>query len=122
MPDSLNHDTSVPIGILRCSACGTLDAGPRLLCPNCHQPTLVPEPASGQGKLLSWTVIRRPAARFREIAPIGIAIVALDAGVTVTGRLATPEGSHHVNERVAAIALDDGVGIFEAIHDRAPHD
>lgn len=107
----------VPISVLRCSACDTLDAGPRLLCPNCHKSALVPEAASGLGSLLSWTVIRRPAARFRDIAPIGIAIVALDAGVTVTGRLAAPEGIHHVNERVAAIALDDGVGIFEAIHD-----
>ena len=111
------RDSSIPIPILRCSACGTLDAGPRLLCPNCHAAALVAEPASGMGNLVSWTVIRRPAARFRDIAPIGIAIVALDAGVTVTGRLATPEGSHKVNERVAAIALDDGVGIFEILHD-----
>jgi uncharacterized OB-fold protein len=108
---------TLKIGILRCSACGTLDAGPRLLCAHCHAAALVPEQTPGLGRLVSWTVIRRPAARFREMAPIGIAIVALDAGVTVTGRLAVPEGEHRVDERVAASGLDEGVGIFETVDD-----
>lgn len=113
MPDATT--TAVPVGILRCTGCGTLDAGPRLLCPNCHAAALAPEQTRGLGRLLSWTVIRRPAARFREMAPIGIAIVALDAGVTVTGRLASPEQGHRVGERVAAIGKDEGVGIFEVV-------
>ena len=108
-------DSAIPIAILRCSACGALDAGPRLLCAHCHEAALVPEPASSLGRLLSWTVIRQPSAQFRALAPIGIAIVALDAGVTVTGRLASPDGAHRVDERVAAVRVDDGVGIFEVI-------
>jgi uncharacterized OB-fold protein len=113
MPDAAT--LAVPIGILRCSACGTLDAGPRLLCPQCHAAKLVPEQTPGLGRLLSWTVIRRPAAQFRELAPIGIAIVTLDAGVTITGRLASPEALHRVGERVAAIGQDNDVGIFEVV-------
>jgi len=115
MPDV--EKLAVSISILRCADCGTLDAGPRLLCPQCHAAAMVPEQTPGLGRLLSWTVIRRPAARFREMAPIGVAIVALDAGVTVTGRLASPEGAHRVDERVAAIGQDDSVGIFEKIDD-----
>ncbi len=106
---------AVPVTILRCAACGTLDAGPRLLCPHCQAAALVAEPTPGFGELLSWTVIRRPAAKFRELAPIGIAIVALDAGVTVTGRLVHPEAPHRIGARVAATGLDDGVALFEAV-------
>jgi uncharacterized OB-fold protein len=107
MPDLLR------LPILRCTACGTLDPGPRVLCEHCQSTSLVQETTPGVGRLMSWTIIRRPAARFRDIAPIGIAIVALDAGIAVTGRLARPEAPHEVGERVAAIALDDSVGIFE---------
>jgi uncharacterized OB-fold protein len=115
MPDTTT--AAVPVTILRCAACGTLDAGPRLFCPHCHAAELAPVTTPGVGTLLSWTVIRRPAARFRELAPIGVAIVALDAGLTVTGRLVAPEAAHSIGERVAARSLDDGVGIFEATHD-----
>ena len=108
-------ENAVTIAILRCTACGQLDPGPRLLCPACHRATLVAQDAPGTGQLLSWTIIRRPAARFREIAPIGVAIVALDAGVTLTGRLATPGTEHRIGERVAAVRCEEGVGIFEAI-------
>ncbi len=111
MPDP----AALPIGILRCTACGTLDAGPRLLCPHCQAAALTPIDTPGVGRLLSWTVIRRPAAKFRELAPIGIAVVALDAGVIVTGRLAAPERAHRVDERVAAVGRDEGVGIFAVI-------
>ena len=108
-------DSTVPIAILRCSGCGALDVGPRLFCAHCHEAALVPEPASSMGRLVSWTVIRRPSAQFRALAPIGIAIVALDAGVTVTGRLDLPDGAHRVDERVGAMRVDDGVGIFGVI-------
>src|SRR5213595_2785339 len=50
------------VQILRCGRCGTLDAGPRLLCPKCHAAAMEPREVDGAGKLLSWTIIRRAPA------------------------------------------------------------
>ena len=56
------------------------------MCPKCFgrlEPTLVP----GDGTLVSWTMIRRPPAAFRAEGAYAVALVALDAGCQITGRL-----------------------------------
>ena len=45
------------------------------------------EPTDGSGTLVSWTVIRKPPAAFKEIGVFAVAIVRLREGVQVTGRL-----------------------------------
>ena len=88
------------VAVMRCAACGTLDPGPRDLCPNCHA-RLGPAQVAGDGTLVSWTLIRRPPAAFRDDGAYAVAIVKLDAGVQVTGRLAEP-GNAAPGARVAA--------------------
>jgi hypothetical protein len=77
------------IDVLRCDACGAIGAGPRDLCPNCHG-ALSTVSVPGDGRLVSWTMIRRPPTAFKAEGPYAVAVVALDAGCTVTGRLADP--------------------------------
>ncbi len=80
--------TTIPeVEVLRCSACGTLDSGPRELCPNCASDALVPHRVPGRGTLVSWTVIRRPPAKFKAEGAFAVAVVDLEAGVRVTARL-----------------------------------
>jgi uncharacterized OB-fold protein len=101
------------IGVLRCKACGVLDPGPREFCSACGAPALEPCNVPGHGKLVSWTVIRRPPTRFRANGPYTIAVVDLDAGVRLTGRLASEPGSIKPGADVAFIGMDDAIYLFE---------
>ncbi|MFG1343493.1 OB-fold domain-containing protein [Xanthobacter autotrophicus DSM 431] len=51
-----------------------------------------PATVAGDGVLVSWTLVRRPPTRFQADGPYAVAVVDLDCGVRLTGRLArTPE-------------------------------
>ena len=102
------------VQILRCGRCGTLDAGPRLLCPKCHAAAMEPREVDGAGQLLSWTIIRRAPARLRALQPYAVCVVDLDAGVRVTGRLQSIEGSFTPGARVRCVARESDVAIFTA--------
>lgn len=106
MPDRL----AVPI--LRCGRCGTLDAGPRLLCPKCHAAAMEPRDVAGEGTLLSWTVIRRAPAKLKALGPYAVCVVDLDAGVRVTGRLSSIQGDFTTGSRVQCVAREGAVAIF----------
>jgi len=102
------------VEVLRCGACAALDPGPREICPRCHQPSLQPHAVAGEGTLLSWTVIRRPPAAFRAEGAYAVAVIEIDAGVKVTGRLEAPEAVNGLGARVKVVRSKDGVAIFRA--------
>ena len=104
---------AMPVPVVKCSACGALDPGPREICPKCHKAALVPSTAPGEGKLVSWTLIRRPPAQYREDGQYAVAIVRLDAGVQVTGRLKDPSETIKPGVRVKAVAPVRGTVVFE---------
>jgi hypothetical protein len=102
------------VEVLRCTACGALDAGPREICPRCHEPALQRHAVAGEGTLLTWTVIRRPPAAFRAEGSYAVAVVELDAGLKVTGRLEAAEYVKGLGTRVSLVRSKDGVAIFRA--------
>ncbi|QRG09330.1 OB-fold domain-containing protein [Xanthobacter dioxanivorans] len=85
---SSNASPPPAVEILRCADCGRFDPGPRELCPACHSSNMVPCAVSGDGVLVSWTLVRRPPTRFKSHGPYAVAVVDLDCGVRFTGRLA----------------------------------
>jgi len=102
------------VTVLACEDCGQLDPGPRELCPACASNRLSRREVDGSGRLVSWTVIRRPPTKFRADAPYTIAVVDLDAGVRITGRLNSKDVSGL--EPGSPVVLDetrDGVHIFK---------
>lgn len=103
---------ALPVGVLRCSACGALDPGPRELCPACLRPSLQPWEVPGTGRLLSWTVVRRAPTRFRAEAPYAVCVVDLDAGLRVTGRLADRTEEPRPGDAVRAVAVGGGYATF----------
>ena len=98
--------------ILKCAECGQLDSGPRDLCPKCFG-ALQPHTVPGAGVLVSWTMIRRPPAAFRAEGAYAVALVRLDAGCQITGRLANPDDSATPGRRVVATGRKDTVVVFE---------
>jgi uncharacterized OB-fold protein len=102
------------VGVLKCSACGALDAGPREICPSCHEAALKPHEVAGEGRLLTWTIIRRPPAAFRAEGSYAVAVVEFDAGVKVTGRLEGPDDVKGLGVRVMLASSKDGVATFRA--------
>ncbi|MCA3180296.1 MAG: OB-fold domain-containing protein [Burkholderiaceae bacterium] len=77
-----------PIAMVRCADCGRIDSPGRAVCAGCLSTRLEPASVPGTGRLSTWTTIRRAPTRFRDEAPYDIAVVDLDAGLRVTGRLA----------------------------------
>ena len=100
------------VGVLVCPQCGALDPGPRELCPVCFAQRLEPQHVDGRGELVSWTMIRRPPTAFRDEGEYAVAVVTLDAGVQVTGRLERQDLDPAPGTRVTAIASKDGVPVF----------
>jgi uncharacterized OB-fold protein len=100
------------IDVLKCGKCGALDAGPREICPSCHEAALEPHSVAGGGALVSWTMIRRPPSAFRAEGQYAVAVVNLDAGIKVTGRLDAPDEKCGPGSRVRAIEKKNGVPVF----------
>jgi uncharacterized OB-fold protein len=111
MPEPAADASATTVAVMRCSACGTLDPGPRDLCPKCHA-RLTSAEVAGAGTLVSWTLIRRPPAAFKEDGQYAVAIVRLDVGVQVTGRLAESDARAVPGARVRATGRHRDTTVF----------
>lgn len=60
-----------------CEACGSAHWYPRMICPLCRSKDVRWKPASGKGRLYSYSILRRGAQ------PYVLAYVTLDAGPTM---------------------------------------
>ena len=70
-----------------CAACGKCRHYPRLLCDHCYSDAVTWQPATGLGRLHSWTVAHHafhPA--FADELPYTLVTVDLDEGVRALGR------------------------------------
>ncbi len=102
------------VEVLRCRACGALDPGPRELCGRCHARAFEAHRVAGRGTLVSWTRIRHPPERFADEGSYAVAVVALEAGVRVTGRLAEPDEGLAPGAPVRCCGRHAQVPLFEA--------
>lgn len=100
------------ITVLACPSCGQLDPGPRENCTACYAAGLTQQDVQSTGNLVSWTMIRRPPTAFREEGEYAVAVVGLDIGVQVTGRLDLTAGDPRPGTRVAATMHRSGVPVF----------
>ena len=71
----------------RCSGCQKIAFPPRQICPGCHKSSFETITLSGEGKLVTWTVIHVAPGDFAVQAPYVVAIVELDEGVRVTAQI-----------------------------------
>lgn len=81
-----------------CNSCGAKQMYPRQRCLQCYSKDLGWTQASGKGKLLSYTVVRAAApTAFQEDTPYGLAIVKLEEGPQLLGRLVPGEDGEFGN-------------------------
>jgi uncharacterized protein len=72
---------------IRCGGCGALAIPPKEFCESCQQRAWQPVPLGGTGTVVSYTVIRvAPRGRGGEV-PYAVAVVKLDEGVSLLGRV-----------------------------------
>ena len=72
---------------IRCTQCGGLALPPKEFCPTCQQRQWESVPLSGTGIVTSFTVIRIPPRGRVPEAPYAVAVVKLDEGVSLLGRV-----------------------------------
>jgi uncharacterized protein len=74
--------------VQRCGSCDRWIWQPRPLCPACHTPDPAWHEVTGEGHLVSWTVIHPPVLRaWAADVPFAVLLVELDEGVRMVGRL-----------------------------------
>jgi uncharacterized OB-fold protein len=72
---------------IRCGQCGELAIPPKEFCPACQERAWEPVPLQGNGTIASFTVIRVPPRGRAAEAPYAVAVVRLDEGVSLLGRI-----------------------------------
>lgn len=83
--------------IQRCSKCGVLQFYPRNVCTSCGSNSLDWVTATGRGKVLSWTIVRRAvSAAYADDVPYVIALIKLQEGVVMMSKVVAcePEAVH----------------------------
>ena len=86
------------LGGSKCTTCGTVYFPPRGVCPQCtsHRQSIekmVPFQLSGEGEVLSYTVVHEPAEGFEMQVPYVVALVRTVEGPVLTGQVVEVEPS-----------------------------
>jgi uncharacterized OB-fold protein len=103
--------TSAPhILVFSCSKCSWKDIHPVDGCPRCHS-RLVESQCSGLGKVATFTVIRYPPRGFEEAAPYVVALIDIENGPRVMGRVSANPDRIEIGSVVAL--KDNKNGILE---------
>jgi uncharacterized OB-fold protein len=90
----------------RCAACGKFIYYPRDRCPHCFADKLEWRRVSGEGKIYSYTVVRRASARSFADGPYVLAIVELAEGPRMTTNISAPPEQVRVDMPVV-VHFDD---------------
>ncbi len=99
--------------VFRCAECGSEDANPVARCRRCGAQSIDALEVPGEGRLVSWTVVRRPGGAFADRPVFAVALVDLDAGPRVTGNLRDFEREPPLGAAVHVVDVRDGIAVFE---------
>lgn len=83
-----------------CADCGTILLPPRPACYECGSRSIHIEEQPRSGVVVTHTEVRRPAPAFEHLAPFPLAVVELDSGGRLTGRVDAPPGTVEIGRRV----------------------
>ncbi len=107
---SPSSNPSLPV--LRCARCGQLDLRGRTVCSACLSDQLEAFEIQGQGRVASYTTIRRAPTQFRDRAPYEVVVVDLDAGLRITGRLDPDSQPASMGAQVTLVSASGADTVF----------
>ena len=74
--------------IQKCNACGNYQFYPRIMCTQCMSQDVEWLEASGQGQVLSFTIVRRAVSKaYADEAPYVVALIKLSEGPTLMSNI-----------------------------------
>ena len=100
------------VTVTRCVRCGAADGGTLARCRQCGSVELERVGVPGRGRLVSWTVVRRPSGPFAHRDAFAVALVDLEAGPRVTGNLEGWERDPPLGAAVSVVGDIDGIPLF----------
>ncbi len=72
----------------RCKTCNQVFFPQRSLCPDCRRKGTIEEfQFSGNGKIVSHTIVRVPPEGFEKYTPYAVAIIELSEGARISGQI-----------------------------------
>jgi len=83
-----------------CAECGTVLLPPRPACYECGSRAVDIEEQPRTGEVVTWTEVRRAPPAFDHLAPFAVAIVELDSGGRLTGRVDAPSEAVAIGDPV----------------------
>ena len=100
------------VTVTRCARCGAADGSALARCRKCGSEEIEQVDMPGRGRLVSWTVVRRPSGPFAHRDTFAVALVELDSGPRVTGNLEAWEDDPPLGAAVRVVGGIDGIPLF----------
>ena len=100
------------LAVLRCDACGALEGAKLTLCRSCGAQALKPHRVAARGKLVSFTVVRRPGGAFAGRPPFAVALVDLECGLRLTANLDPFEPAPALDSALHLVGFESEVPVF----------
>ncbi|WP_254544361.1 Zn-ribbon domain-containing OB-fold protein [Halomarina pelagica] len=89
-----------------CGDCGAALVPPRPACYACGNRAVDVEEQPRSGTVVSHTEVRTPPPAFADLAPYTVAIVELDSGARLTGRVDAPYDAVEIGARVELVVRE----------------
>ena len=101
----------------RCTDCDTRLVPPRPACYDCGSRAVRIEEQPQTGEVASYTAVYRPPSPFSALAPVTVAVVELDSGARLTGRVTADLDEVEIGSGVELRVRDPAeVGIDPEMH------
>jgi len=88
----------------KCTNCDQPYFPPRYLCPKCRRDGKIEQfKFSGNGEIVSYTIIRTAPSGFEKLAPYMVAIVKLDEGPQIAGQIVGDTDKISIGDKVRSV-------------------
>lgn len=100
------------VQVYECTQCEKKFAQQKWICPKCKNTEFHIKEVRGEGKVFSFTTIHVSSQEFSHLTPYSVALVDLQDGVRLTGRIMEKV---EINDKVKCISNEDNTFVFEKI-------
>ena len=98
----------------KCTTCTQVFFPPKSLCPDCRRKGVLEDfKFSGNGEVISYTIIQTPPEGFEQFAPYAIGLIKLVEGTTISGQIVGDHSKIDMGKKVKSVfrkMYEDGDG------------